>query len=154
MLLDDLKDRRGYSHLKEEALNRTIWRHRFGGGFGPVVRQNTEWMNARPRALMTNDIYCYQPTTDLLEITIFFEGSSVVTHYMLWCYDFLRVVRFFPVTIIQPSRPKPTKGCSADWRRRRLSFNTHVSFIYNQGIIVATGIIVTYKTPGYVLTVE
>jgi len=26
-LLDDLKDRRGYSYLKEEALNRTIWRH-------------------------------------------------------------------------------------------------------------------------------
>ena len=44
-LLDDLKDRRGYSHLKEEALDRTNWRHRFGGGFGPVVRQNTEWMN-------------------------------------------------------------------------------------------------------------
>jgi len=41
-LLDDLKDRRGYSHLKEEALDRTIWRHRFGGGFRPVVRQNTE----------------------------------------------------------------------------------------------------------------
>ena len=41
-LLDDLKDRRGYSHLKEEALYRTMWRHRFGGGFGPVVRQNTE----------------------------------------------------------------------------------------------------------------
>ena len=41
-LLDDLKDRRGYSHLKEEALNRTMWRDRFGGGFGPVVRQNTE----------------------------------------------------------------------------------------------------------------
>jgi len=41
-LLDDLKDRRGYSHLKEEALDRTMWRHRFGGGFGPVVRQNTE----------------------------------------------------------------------------------------------------------------
>jgi hypothetical protein len=41
-LLDDLKDRRGYSHLKEEALDRTIWRNRFGGGFGPVVRQNTE----------------------------------------------------------------------------------------------------------------
>ena len=26
-LLDDLKDRRGYSHLKEEALHRTMWRH-------------------------------------------------------------------------------------------------------------------------------
>ena len=44
-LLDDLKDRRGYSHLKEEALDRTMWRNRFRGGFGPVVRQNTEWMN-------------------------------------------------------------------------------------------------------------
>ena len=44
-LLDDLNDRRGYSHLKEEALDRTMWRHRFGGGFGPVVRHNTEWMN-------------------------------------------------------------------------------------------------------------
>ena len=41
-LLDDLKDRRGYSHLKEEALDRTMWRNLFGGGFGPVVRQNTE----------------------------------------------------------------------------------------------------------------
>jgi len=42
--LDELKDRRGYSHLKEKALDRTMWRHRFGGGFGPIVRQNTEWM--------------------------------------------------------------------------------------------------------------
>ena len=41
-LLDDLKDRRGYSHLKEEALDRTMWRNRFGGGFVPVVRKNTE----------------------------------------------------------------------------------------------------------------
>ena len=41
-LLDDLKDRRGYSHLKEEALDGPMWRHRFRGGFGPVVRQNTE----------------------------------------------------------------------------------------------------------------
>ena len=41
-LLDDLKDRRGYSHLKEEAIDRTMWRNRFRGGFGPVVRQNTE----------------------------------------------------------------------------------------------------------------
>ena len=43
-LLDDLKESRGYSHLKEEALDRTTWRNRFRGGFGPVVRQNTEWI--------------------------------------------------------------------------------------------------------------
>ena len=41
-LLDDLKERRGYSHLKEEALDRTVWRNRFGGGFGPVVRLTVE----------------------------------------------------------------------------------------------------------------
>jgi hypothetical protein len=41
-LLDDYKDRRGYSHFKEEALDRTMWRNRFGIGFGPVVKQNTE----------------------------------------------------------------------------------------------------------------
>ena len=41
-LLDDLKDRRGYSHLKEEAVDRTMWRNRFRGGFGPVVGQNTK----------------------------------------------------------------------------------------------------------------
>ena len=43
-LLDDLKDRRGYSHLKEEALDRTMWRGGFGRGFGPVVRQTAKWM--------------------------------------------------------------------------------------------------------------
>jgi hypothetical protein len=41
-LLDDLKERRGYSHLKEEAVDRTMWRARFGTGFGPVVRQTTK----------------------------------------------------------------------------------------------------------------
>jgi len=41
-LLDDLKERRGYSHLKEEALDCTVWRARLGRGFGPVVRQTTK----------------------------------------------------------------------------------------------------------------
>ena len=41
-LLDDLKERRRYSHLKEEALGRTMWRARFGRGFGRVVRQTTK----------------------------------------------------------------------------------------------------------------
>jgi hypothetical protein len=42
MLLDDLKDRRGYCHLKKEAVDRTICRAGFGRGFGPVVRQTTK----------------------------------------------------------------------------------------------------------------
>ena len=42
-LLDDLKDRRGYCHLKEEAVDRNMWRDRFGGGFEPVIRQTAGW---------------------------------------------------------------------------------------------------------------
>jgi hypothetical protein len=41
-LLDDLKERRGYYHLKEEALDRTMWGAGVGRGFGPVVRQTAK----------------------------------------------------------------------------------------------------------------
>jgi hypothetical protein len=41
-LLDDLKERRGYSHLKEEALDHAMWRARFGRGLRPVIRQTTK----------------------------------------------------------------------------------------------------------------
>jgi hypothetical protein len=37
-LLDNPEERRGYSHLKEDDLDRTMWRVRFGRGFEPVVR--------------------------------------------------------------------------------------------------------------------
>jgi hypothetical protein len=41
-LLDALKKRRGYWKLKEEALDCTLWKTRFGRGYGSVVRQTTE----------------------------------------------------------------------------------------------------------------
>jgi hypothetical protein len=41
-LLDDLKERREYSHPEKEALDCTMWRARIGRGFGPVVRQTTK----------------------------------------------------------------------------------------------------------------
>jgi hypothetical protein len=40
-LLDGRRESRGYSHLKEEALDRTMWKARFGGGFGLVVKRTT-----------------------------------------------------------------------------------------------------------------
>ena len=40
--MDDLKERKGYPHLKKEALDRTILRARFGRGFGAIVRQITK----------------------------------------------------------------------------------------------------------------
>ena len=41
-LLNDLKERRGYSHSQEEAPDRTVWRAGFGRCFGPVVRQTAK----------------------------------------------------------------------------------------------------------------
>jgi hypothetical protein len=41
-LLDDLKEKRGYWKLKEEALGRTLWKTGYGRGYGPVVRQTAE----------------------------------------------------------------------------------------------------------------
>jgi hypothetical protein len=41
-LLDNLKAKRRYWKLKEEALDRILWVTRFGRGYGPVVRQTTE----------------------------------------------------------------------------------------------------------------
>jgi hypothetical protein len=41
-LLNYLKERRGYPHLKEETLDRTMWKAGFEIGFGPVVRQTTK----------------------------------------------------------------------------------------------------------------
>jgi hypothetical protein len=36
-LLDDLKEKRRYWKLKEEALDRTVWRTRFVRGYGPSL---------------------------------------------------------------------------------------------------------------------
>jgi hypothetical protein len=41
-LLDDLKEKRRYWKLKEEALDHTLWRTHFGRGYRPVVRQTAE----------------------------------------------------------------------------------------------------------------
>jgi len=37
-ILDDLKERRGYWEMKEEALDRTLLRTCYARGYGPVVR--------------------------------------------------------------------------------------------------------------------
>jgi hypothetical protein len=37
--------KKGYREFKEEALDRTVWRARFGRGYGPFVRQQDKLMN-------------------------------------------------------------------------------------------------------------
>jgi len=40
-LLDDLKDKGKYWTLKEEALDRAVWRACFASSYGPVTRETT-----------------------------------------------------------------------------------------------------------------
>jgi hypothetical protein len=37
-LLDDVTERGGYCKLKEEMLDRTLWKTRFGREYGPVAK--------------------------------------------------------------------------------------------------------------------
>jgi len=41
LLLDYLKEKRGYCKLKEDALDYILWRTGCGRGFGPLVKQIT-----------------------------------------------------------------------------------------------------------------
>ena len=41
-LLDELTERRVYCKQEEEELDYTLWRTRFGRGYGPVVRLTAE----------------------------------------------------------------------------------------------------------------
>jgi hypothetical protein len=60
--------------LKEEALDYTIWRARFGRGFGPVVRQTAKWMNKmNEQSYLT--LYIFRPSLSYKEpdIAYFYE---------------------------------------------------------------------------------
>jgi hypothetical protein len=60
-LLDDLKEKRRYWELKEDALDRTLWRTRFWRGYGPVVRQTAEWRGCGPVVRQTAEWRGYGP---------------------------------------------------------------------------------------------
>jgi hypothetical protein len=79
--LDDLKDRREYSHLKEEALDRTMWRNRFGRGVGPVVRLLNELMNeSYPRVFCVRMHALAQLGTDTVCLFFLNKGNIYSLH--------------------------------------------------------------------------
>jgi hypothetical protein len=77
-LLDDLKEKRRYCKLKEEALDRTVWRTRFGRGCGPVASQTTKCMNQQLEANYS-----------------FIELHTVCSRYGI--VHLIFVVRYFPL---------------------------------------------------------
>lgn len=48
-VLDEFKEKRVYWKFKKDALDRTVWRSRFGRCYGPVLRQTTGRMNERKK---------------------------------------------------------------------------------------------------------
>ena len=67
----DLKERRGYSKLKYEALDHILWRICPGRGYGPVVRQPTKLMSTKcqhvcpesKRVVLENFLFSWKPET-------------------------------------------------------------------------------------------
>jgi hypothetical protein len=83
--------------LKEEALDCTMWRARFGRGFGPVVRQTTKWMggtDARCDVLFTWWNICWNiklvlshhPLWTPLHTRWLFSSKSVVRVLYWWTF--------------------------------------------------------------------
>jgi S-adenosylmethionine:tRNA-ribosyltransferase-isomerase (queuine synthetase) len=71
-LLDEFKEMRWYCKLKEEALDRTVWRTGFGRGYGAVVRQTAEWIDSFlhfDRSTMEQLLGSAMVTTELTSLT-------------------------------------------------------------------------------------
>jgi len=78
-LLDDLQGPKGYCILKEEALDRTLWRTHFGRGCGPVIRQTVEWVSE-----------CMNKWTNLIKTRQFFCSWFVHSYLLLFVWLFVR----------------------------------------------------------------
>jgi len=123
-LLDDLKDRRGYSHLKEKALDRTMWRHRSGGGFGPVIRQITEWMNVCHMCDMTVPYTCRVKGYCTWLPPSLTKSMSLTLHHvlpLLLCWHpqqhftiFSDILPLILITIMTGKWPKRKKDCKTN----------------------------------------
>jgi hypothetical protein len=57
-LLGDLKEKIGYWKVKEDALDRTLWRFRFERGYGPVIRHAVEVVYMTNKMRQIHSIYC------------------------------------------------------------------------------------------------
>jgi hypothetical protein len=65
-LLNGIMETTGYWKSKDEALDRTLWRTRFGIGYGLLVIQTAEWMNEWMNELMNEWAARGLPSTPLV----------------------------------------------------------------------------------------
>jgi hypothetical protein len=76
-LLDDLKGKRGYCKLKEEALDRVGWRFRSGRGDGLVVRMMDESVTPIWLHWNSSDVKLYYSFLFLREMPLCFSGQQL-----------------------------------------------------------------------------
>jgi len=99
--------KREYCKLKETALDRTLWRTRFGRGCGPVVRQATEWMTGSvqnlesrqvasievssivPQGRRTSDFYERYSKPVVWTLSFFYRRLFVRLPHFLWSIGWL-----------------------------------------------------------------
>jgi hypothetical protein len=111
--------------LKVEVLDRTLWRTRFGWGYGLVVRQTKEWMNERTLFKLKRDWFeiCWAPVPNYLDI--------LLSRYILQSWQVFCFVRQFMWAAAHPRERICTSvtgtaravqvscpPCSTQWRAR------------------------------------
>jgi len=105
-LLDDLKGRRGYCLLKEEALDRTVWRAGYERGFGRVVRQTAKWIKIY--LLYIYNVKDKYKIWKMLYIRYFYNYRLVLCYYVASSGKLLPTYR--DNVSVRPSRVKRRFG--------------------------------------------
>ena len=100
--VNDLKEKKGYCKLKEDALDRSVCRTGFGRGCEPVVRQTAEWMSAvRENGRRSGHV------------------SNCMSWSLLW--DMWSDVRWVPSTLWPTSTVRDNSIYSPDFRHHLFS---------------------------------
>jgi hypothetical protein len=74
-LLDELKEKRKCWNLTEDELSRTLWKNRFGRGYGPAARRTTVRINSMPKP----HILGLQK-----ELIIKYEGTAITIYLCMY----------------------------------------------------------------------
>jgi hypothetical protein len=97
--LDDLKEKRRYCKFKEEALDRTVWRTRFGKGYGPVVRQSTAGLKCKQASFLRVGLWVSISTMlcFFLRMRLWVQMSVYVSLFVInmHSFSFLYFLMFF-----------------------------------------------------------
>ena len=115
-LLDDVKVKRRRCKLKEEVLDRNLWRTGLGRGYGAVVGKNTGWMN--DIHVSRTDIHVSKTDTTCrvaMEGSICRDGEGLNTHTLAAVMATVSAIR----QVVWAFRVLPAMSISPEKRRKQ-----------------------------------